>query len=358
MMKVNVWIPVIFIFFLLILFYFFSQKSKSVTDLEGSWIVQPVEQTLKVRQWKEFDFKESGVSIEFLESNSLKFKSDSILYAEDLNRLVINVYDTEANLINSLGSGNGRGPGEFLHISSLSIDISGNIWALDPNNNRATIFNPNDNDDFQIIEFPVVPLRVMPAGTNEYLLEQRFNNYIKRYTLNGELIDQFDVLVDDPPLWSGVLVSNFATAPDNSLVSTLIHINYLVRYSPTGKIEYFRKPISPPEFPKIEPYYANDVGRVNSVDYTSWEQTTIGVYIVGDKIHVLIRDNFVWYLHEQRVESRQETVDVYNLEKGDYQYSYKLPAQLQSMAVSSTYLAGIPESLGKLVIWEVKGGWK
>lgn len=357
-MKSNLLIPIIFFSLLLVSFYFFSQSSKSVTDLERSWIFQPVKQTVNERQWKDVDFIESGVSTNFLESNNLILKSDSILYAEDLNHLVINVYDTDANLVNILGNGQGRGPGEFLHIASVSIDESDNIWALDLMNNRATILNPNDNDDFQILEFPFVPLRVIPTGTNEYLLEQRFDNYIKRFTLNGEFIEQYDVLVDDPPLWSGVLVSNFALAPDNSLVSTLIHLNYLVKYSPTGEIEYFRKPISPPEIPKIEPYHANDAGRVNSVDYTSWEQTTSGVYIVDDEIHVLIRDNFVWFLHEQRVESRQEIVDVYNLENGDYQYSYKLPAQLQSMTVSGTYLAGIPESLGKLVIWEVNGGWK
>ncbi|MGF1669782.1 MAG: 6-bladed beta-propeller [Balneolaceae bacterium] len=320
--------------------------------------MQPVEQTLKERQWRDFEFRESGVSAEFLESNNMVFKSDSILYAEDLNNLVVNIYDTKARLINSLGAGNGRGPGEFLHISDLRIDESGNVWALDPMNNRATILNPKNKDNFQIIEFPVVPLRVLPVGTTEYLLEKRFDNYIKRYTLSGDFIDQMEVLVDDPPLWSGVLVSNFTMAPDKSIISALIHINYLVKYSVTGTIEYFRKPISSPDFPKIEPYYANDVGRVNSVDYTSWEQTTSGVHIVGDEIHVLIRNNFVWFPHEQRVESRRETVDVYNLENGDYQYSYKLPKQLQSMAVSNTHLAGIPENLGKLVIWEVKGGWK
>ncbi len=224
-------------------------------------------------------------------------------------------------------------------------------------NNRATILDPRNKDDFQIIEFPVIPIRVIPVGTNQYLLEKRFDNYIKRYTLSGDFIDQMAVLVDDPPLWSGVLVSNFVTTPDKGLVSVLIHINYLVKYSAKGEIEYFRKPISKPNLPKILPYFANDAGRVNSVEYTSWEQTTSGVNIVGDEIHVLIRDNFVWFPQEQRVESRRETVDVYNLENGDYKFSYKLPNQLQSMAASKTHLAGIPENLGKLVIWEVKGGW-
>lgn len=356
-MKTKVWISVIFISLCLMLFYFFKQKNKSITDLEGAWIVQPVEQTLKERQWRDFEFIESGVTTEFLESSNMIFESDSILYAEDLNNFVVKIYDTEARLINSLGAGNGRGPGEFLHISDLRIDESGNVWALDPMNNRATILNSKNKDDFQIIEFPVVPLRVIPVGTKEYLLEKRFDNYIKRYTLSGDFIDQLDVLVDDPPLWSGVLVSNFAIAPDKSLISALIHINYLVKYSASGDIEYFRKPISPPDIPKILPYFANDAGRVNSVDYTSWEQTTSSVHIVGVEIHVLIRDNFVWFPHEQRVESRRKTVDVYNLENGDYKYSYKLPCQLQSMTVSKTYLAGIPENLGKLVIWKVKGGW-
>ncbi len=131
LMKIYVWISAIFLT-LLMIFFFFKQKNKSITDLDGAWIVRPVEQISNERQWKDFEFIESGISTEFLESNNMFFESDSILYAEDQNNLVVNIYNEEAKLIKSLGAGKGRGPGEFLHISDLRVDESGSIWHLIP----------------------------------------------------------------------------------------------------------------------------------------------------------------------------------------------------------------------------------
>jgi len=346
-----------FILLFLTLSLLFVYRTNNVTDLEGAWIIEPKKQEAKERKWLKVEFEKIAVSNDYLDSDLMLFDVNDYLYVNDNTHLKVKIFDTSASQVAVLGKGRGSGPGEFNSISNLRIDTCGKIWILDPSNNRATIFHLDNPSEWDILEFPVVPLNIIPLNKQHYLLETRFKGNLDKYNFSGELIKQFDVLVDDPPLWSGVLVSYYDLAINGNIIAAQYDTNNLVKYSKEGSILYFRRPIEPPTLPKINPYYANDVGRVNSVDYTTWMQTTNRVEITENIFHVFIRDNFEWFWEEQRIESRRKIVDVYDLEMGDYLYSYKLPENLSVAAVSKTHLAGIPEELGKLVIWEVQGGW-
>jgi len=356
-MKFYTWVVSSILSVFLILLLIFLQRTKSITDLHNSWIIQPEDQIIEKRSWRNVKFIEAGISDDFITSDNLIFGPDGYLYAEDLDRLIVNKYDMDGSVIQQVGKGEGEGPGEFRSITDIEIDSDGNIWALDPLLTRATVFKPGYKDLWMILEFPAIPHKVIPLNSDEYLKEERFGGYIERYTYSGELTGKLPVLVDDPPLWSNVLTSIYSKSIDGSIVAVQIFTNYLVRYSKEGKIKYYRKSVSSPDIPKIDPYYANDAGRVNSVDYRSWKQTSRDVHIVDNAIHVFIIKDYKWIPEENRFESERESVDVYDLETGNYLYSYKIPLELQTMAVSETHLAGIPEELGKLVIWEVQGGW-
>ena len=355
-MKKKVWLIGVFgSFALVILFILFLARTKTVIDLESAWIMEPVKQKETKRIWKKIEFKETGTSEELIDSDKMIFGPDNNIYVADLSLFVIKKYDITSKFIISLGKGEGRGPGEFLDISNIRTDTFGNVWALDPFNSRVTILYPSKPNEWKIIEIPFIPLNIIPLHNDKYLLEERFDGHLRRYTISGKVESEFDRIVDDQSLWSAVLYSRYTVGTDQSIIAVQHDLNNLIRYSGDGKIQYFRKPIDPPDYPKIDPYYANEVGKVNSVDYRTWKQVSRDVFTVGSSIHVFIIDQFVW--HENSVKSRKKIMDVYDIDTGDYLYSYNLPEQLQTVAVSETHLAGISEELGKLVIWEVEEGW-
>ncbi|MFU8811850.1 MAG: 6-bladed beta-propeller [Balneolaceae bacterium] len=338
----------------LFLFFYFVFSSKSVTDIEQALLIKPAAQDVNQRVWRNLDLNLEGVSDEFIASTHMKFGMDGYIYAEDRSRMLVKKFDTQAKEVSRFGKGEGRGPGEFLLITDLMFDSNENLWVIDPGNNRATIFDQHTNGEWDIINFPLVPIRIIPAGTDEYWLENRYEGLPKRFTKSGNFIGEAEAFLNDPQLWSVVFEGRYATAPDGSVILIQNQTNYLLKYNKVGKIEFFREAVSQPEMPGILPYYANDVARVNTPDYSSRKQFSRTASVVNNTIHV-----FVWEL-DTTTDNRQwdqKTVDVYNLETGNYLFSYKLPEHVHALGVSQTHLAAITDEDGYLKVWEVVGGW-
>tara|TARA_R110000868_G_scaffold238206_1_gene492712 strand:+ start:364 stop:1410 length:1047 start_codon:yes stop_codon:yes gene_type:complete len=322
-------------------------RSNKTTDLNKEFVQLPVPQDFNSRTWKDIRFKKNGISEGFISSLHMRISQNNYVFVADNNEKVINQFNLDGKLKQSFGKGEGRGPGEFLGIIDIMIDQSGNIWGLDDRNNTVTVFDVNDSENFEVLNFPEVFNRVIPAGNNSYWLERKFDNQMKKYSLSGEYLGDAEAIVETPTLWSFVLESYAALTLDGSVIQSQYHTNLFLKYSKEGKILFFREPIEFLGYPKIDPYYANEVGKMNTVDFTSWKQITRNPQVVNNTIQLFVhqkvgnRDNW-----------RKGFMDVYSLENGDYLYSYELPERLESVAISSDYLAGISEELGKVVVWK------
>lgn len=357
-MRITRILLIIFIissFFLLVLLFLLN-KNKSVTDIENAYLIPPEEQIIQERKWKQLLFEKKGSSENFIGSTYIRFGNDDHIYLEDKNQMVIKKFDIEGNLIDSFGKGSGRGPGEFLTFADIVIDQSEKLWVLDDSNNRVTIFNTKKSSELEwkIIDMPEVAWRAIPGGNNQYLLENRFNSQMNKYTLSGELNMKLPPLVDNPSLWSYVLENKYSITDDGSIIKVFTYTHNLYRFTFDGELVFFREPVSPPEPAKINPYYQNNLdGKVNTVDIESLSQVTYAVHALDKTFHVFILEKD---LKDENKKFKRKTIDVYDLSNGDYLYSYKLPEHLKSIAISGNHIAGIHEDSGKLVIWEVKSG--
>jgi len=348
-MKRKVYIGLIFLGLFTLILFFTLTRSVSVTDLHSAYLYDPIPQDRSERIWRDIQFEKFRVSDDFISSSHMRYGQDGFIYVADNNERVVKQFDSDGNQRAVFGKGEGRGPGEFLIIIDILLDLSGNLWVLDGRNARITIFNTKDQEDWKVMGFSELFEKVIPVGNDEYWFEPRFGMQMRKYTLSDEYIGMVQALVDDPPLWSIVLAGFYAVSPNNDVIQSQYFTNQIIKYSPDGELLFARKAIEDPELPKIDPYYANDVARINTVDITTRQQISINPQVVSNtiQIYVLQRDekNRTWH---------QGFMDVYDLENGDYLYSYELPERFESVAVSEQYFAGVSEELGRLVVWEMK----
>lgn len=360
-MKLNIILITTVISGFLLVFLFFFNKKESVTDLDAAYLEQPIEQTMSEREWREPGFEKTSTETNFIPDSPLQFSSNGFLYVVDREEVKVNKITPQAQLMSQFGAGEGRGPGEFTAMTDLFFDPETEfLWLRDPANNRITIFNPNDSDDWTILELPEMASRVIPVGDDEYWLAS-FTSDVQftRYSISGDIEGRTDNLVNDPSLWSVVLQNVVDISATGEIVQVHHHTNTLAGYSREGVLQFFRKPIAPTSLPTIIPYYANnDANRVNSVDPLTSVQVSRVVQIVGNTFHVYANQRD----EQQDVfppEFLPGYVDVYDLEEGDYLYSYRLPETFTNFgfAVSETHIAGINSETGELEIWRVMRGW-
>jgi hypothetical protein len=347
-MKNKILLSIAFIILFISIIIFISSRKSKVTDLDAAFIEQPTPQKIEKRIWRSINFEEIGKSDEFISSLHMHFGYDNKIYVADNNVKALKKFDLNGILIKSIGKNEGRGPEEFSIIVDILNDRLGRIWIMDDQNNRATIYNSKNDTISKIIDFPFVFNRIVPIDDSEYWVQKRFDNQLQKYSLSGQHIEDLHPIVDDPELWSFVLESYSALASDGSVIQSQYHTNMFLRYSKEGKIIYYREPIIFLGLPNIDPYYANEVGIMNTVDFSSWKQITRNPQVVDTSIHL--------FVHQKMAETdkwKQGFIDVYNLNNGDYLYSYELPESLESIAVSKNHIAGISEKQGKLIVWRL-----
>ncbi len=348
-MTKKIIIPVLLIVLFILIIVFTMIRKNKVTDLESAYLISPTAQEIKKRIWKDIKFNKVGESDEFITSLHMLFGGNKNIYVADNNHKIIRIFNLKAIMIGSIGEGEGRGPKEFSIIIDVLADQMDRIWIMDGQNNRATIYDTKKNEISNIIDFPFVFSKVIPIDDSKYWVQKRFNNQIEKYSISGQHIGNLKPIVDDPALWSFVLENYSVQAPDGSIIQAQYHTNMFIKYSAEGELIYFRKPIHFLGLPSIDPYYANEVGNMNTVDFSSWKQITKSPQVVDTTIQLFIHQKI-----DENDNWKQGFIDVYNLSNGKYLYSYELPERLESIAVSEGFLAGISEELGKLIVWSLK----
>jgi hypothetical protein len=268
----------------------------------------------------------------------------------DFGDMKIKKFDLDARLMEVLGKGEGRGPGEASNIMDMNVDELGRIWMTDSQNNRITIFESSEN--WEIIEPETIPARVLPFTDNRYMLKPRFSSSVPEIrNEDGTLNSPFQSLVKEHQLWTNVLDAFYKKDLDEGIILLNYSTNDFVRYNFEGEIEFFRRPIEPPELPEILPprRYSDDQNYFfNEFDQNTIKQRTIDIEVVGDQIHLLV----VNIIPENR-----RLADVYSVETGDYLYSYKFPENLSAFAITEKHFAGLVRDSVGIAIWSVNDEW-
>jgi hypothetical protein len=322
-------------------------------------IKQPESQNLQQRTLKEIGFQQRAISNRFFDATSMHFGNDGLIYFGDMEEMIIHSFDLHANPVQSYGRGEGNGPQEFARFyNAIFSDEDNNLWVYDSANSRISIFDKSTKS-WKIHQTEEVFYHAIPLQSGIYATKLRQNSGMRLYTENHKLLRTFDPLVQNPELWNIILQGASSVHKDFSFMQVFYFTNDIVRYDSDGNLLYFRKPIDPVPLEKIIPeHMVFENGGPNYIfeDYSSFRQITSAISLSDHYIHILTSLNME-YDHRREEFKRDRLFDVYEIETGDYVYSYKSPEPVSDFAVSETHLAGISEKTGRLIIWEIEDGW-
>lgn len=359
MNRPKVFIPIIFLFAVIIVAGWIFFSNENMGDLEKAYLIPPVEQQTKERIWKEIDFKQIAISDNLYSVTSMQFGEDGLLYFGDREEMIVRSFDLSANPVNSFGNGKGNGPGEFARFfDAIHLDKENNIWIYDSSNSRLTIINSSTKSQV-IHQTDEVSFFLIPLDSGSYASDHHQYASTDIYTANHEKTGSFEALVRNPELWNIIFQGAVAIHNDFSVIKTFYFTNNIARFSSNGDLIYFRKSVNHVETNKIVSeyqVYENGGPGYTFADFSSFEQLTSAIGLSENHIHLLISVDEEFNFETEEFESTL-LFDTYDIDTGDYLYSYNTPESVTNFAVSETHLAGISEEYGRLIIWETLEGW-
>jgi hypothetical protein len=175
-------------------FFWVTNRNQSLTDLERAYINLPEDQAQSERNWRDIEFKQIAFNPDLFNPMSMIIYIDVNLLVSDFGDMKIKKFDIQARLLQTLGEGEGRGPGEALNIMDLQVDQHNRIWVTDVENSRITVFE--NSESWEIIEPEDVPSRVLPINGEHYVIEPRFSSSLEKRNRNGTLRTSFQNLVN------------------------------------------------------------------------------------------------------------------------------------------------------------------
>ncbi|MGF1670790.1 MAG: hypothetical protein ACFCU6_10090 [Balneolaceae bacterium] len=359
MFKPKVLLSLIFLLAAFIIAGWMLTGNSPQTELEKAFIKQPDPQIVQERILKEIGFKQPAASDRFFDATSMHFGNDGLIYFGDSEEMVIRSFDIHANPVETYGIGEGNGPGEFARFfNAIFSDEENNLWVYDSANSRITIIDKSTSS-WKIHQTEEVHYHVIPLQSGKYAARIRQYTGMKLYDENHNPLHTFDPLVQNPELWIIILQGSSAVHSDFSIIQSFYFTNHIVRYDTDGNFLYFRKPVEPVPLKKLVPehmVFENGGPNYNFEDYSSFNQITSAISLSDQYIHLLISKNLNYDI-EHETYQRDWLIDIYDIETGDYRFSYETPEPVSAFAVSETHLAAISEATGKLIIWEIAEGW-
>jgi len=359
MINLRLLFPVVLFLTLFVIAGWMLFGNSNQSELEKAFIHQPEPQKIQQRILKKTGFNKIATSDRFFDATSMHFGKDSLIYFGDMEEMVIRAFDLHANPVQTYGLGGGNGPGEFARFyNAIFSDQENNLWVYDSANSRITVIDKSTKS-WNIHQTEEVHYHVIPLQSGRYAARIRQYTGMKLYDDNHNPVLTFDPLVQNPELWLIILQGSSEIHRDFSIIQSFSFTNHIVRYDSDGNLLYFRNPVEPVPLEKIIPeHMVIENGGPNYIfkDYSSFDQITSGISLSNHLIHLLVSKN-VEYDIDREEYRRDWLIDVYDIETGDYKYSYETPEPLSVFAVSDTHLAGILEETGQLVIWEIIDGW-
>ncbi len=347
--KLSIVFIIAFVLVAVSIFTWIFFKNKSITDLYKAYSVQPDVQNVSDRSWLDIDLLlEHSDSTSLVSPAFLTSINDGFFYVADMGDFTIKKIDETGNIAQKFGKGEGRGPGEFLSVRSLHVNKKGQVWIADERNGAVTIF---EQDGTWHIHHPrTMSSGVVSLDSDNYVLRSRFNSQLYINSLNDSTSNLTSPLLNEEgSLWASVMQPLVIKADSSKFLRINMHTNDFVKYNRMGEIIYFRKNINNLDLNdlNIDPpkrYLDDQDIQFNEVSDYSYTPRSIDAQILDQQIHILTS-----FFNKQT--EIVNIVDIYDVETGDYKFSYQLPESLYGFAISNNFIAGITREEQTLKIW-------
>jgi hypothetical protein len=274
---------------------------------------------------------------------SLQIGAKGDFFVRDDGDLSIKKFSAAGVLKRKYGTGEGEGRGAFRALTDFIVDAKDRVWVADPISRRVTVFSEDGTVDRMIgLSSPpyrlayvsdarmIVMLRPVKASSLFALFDIRGKSEILELLFGNLLSNQ----ARDAAALDG-WVSNSRTA----FVLAPMYCGYLICYDLAGKLRFIVETIGSRGLPAMKA--SKPAGNARLLD---GEVSPSSLCVSSDADHVYV-------LSPARLASNKiGAVDVYSMNDGHYQYSFRLPEPSRRMVVQN----------GKIFTFrdEVATGWE
>ncbi len=253
-------------------------------------------------------------------------------YVMDFGALIVRQFTVEGEFIRDYGTGQGQGPGEFISLSDVEVDSAGQVWTLDPAQGRIQVFDPAG----EVVETIMVPGNATAfelTSDGDVVLMTLDSLLFRRVTRDGTAVRSFGRLVDDQ-LTNSIAVWGFVDANGSNVYYSGAYGGFLGRWSvDSGALRYLGRTV-------VEQPFPTPVNRDGAIMIAPEDRVgaSWGLAALRDTVYVLGHDGDT------------HLVDVYEAERGEYQYSIPIPTpSVTSISVTPHHLIVTADTL--VTVW-------
>jgi len=296
------------------------------------------------RQFKSYEYSSLGIDGIFNKHLFLPIKIryyQNHYYILDLEDKNVKVFERSGKFKGSIGNGVGRGPGEILRPNDFYLQ-NDRIWITDTRLLRVSRFKLNGTfeESFAVKKHPI---RITGKDSSLFIKTIGSENIIKRYN------------------WSGELVGEFGNFTKNQVNETLAFIGDITTYK--NSILFV------PYIASMTYYYRSDslykMGRrpdgrnfVSSQNLSTEDrkmyrapETDIearGVTINDSELYIVEYKKAEKDNNDNVISPAETFIDVYDVETGKYQHTFRPPVPTTRMWVDDERLILIEEETDKI----------
>ena len=276
----------------------------------------------------------------------LTFKNGD-LFILDVSEKKVKQFDKNGQLVNTIGNGTGRGPGEMIHANDFLVQGK-KIWIIDSSLMRISRFDLNGNfeDSFSVDYHPI---SITGYGDNLFIKTLAQEYVIKRLDYEGNKLGEFSNLlneqIQDPLAVTGRIASYKSSV---IFVPTIASLVYFYRADTLHRVA--RR--------------ADGLSFKSSIDKSDEDRK---MYMAPEaKFHAyvvrVVDDNLYILMFERADEVKQgqptvkrRFVDVYDAESGKYRYSFKIPVTVGSGMALNNNLFVTSDGNNRVISYQISG---
>jgi outer membrane protein assembly factor BamB len=348
MRKINV----LMLLFVLVLFMFYwikhgvSMEDRQNADKHsGSVNLSLVGQYTDKRSWRGVEV--DTVSIIGDEGDHILYRplvvkgGRDAVYIVDYGDMSLKKFNVAGKFITKYG-GRGEGPGEFINPTDVAIGENDLVWVADGGSRSLNWFT-NAGDFIRKLTFEEGILRVAPIKGGRYYLMRISpvkSEIFFLYSDKDDLVGNFGNIIENYETAAISLDGEILTVKED-LVYVPMYYGFIVRYKQDGILVFARETLESGEAPNVE---------TMTVGGSKVQR------IAGRKVLYLspsYSDGKLYLYAGSRSKERGVTVmDVYDADKGDYLYSFKLPGFSRSVSVAGDYIYTLQDTTA--VVYRVR----
>lgn len=255
------------------------------------------------------------------------------VYVMDFGAPLVRQFTLDGEFIRDYGTGEGQGPGEFLSLSDFEVDPTGQVWTLDPAQGRIQVFD-QAAELVETIRLPgnATAFELTPNG--EVVLMVLDSLLFRRVTRSGTVVSDFGRVADDQGFENAIALWGFVDANASSIFYSGAFGGFLGRWSADdGRLRYLERTVVEQPFPT--PVSRDGAFMIAPEDRIG---ASFGLVVRRDTVYVLAHGE------------GRHLVDVYEAERGEYQYSIPIPTpSVTAISVTRDHLIVAADTL--VTVW-------